>query len=1562
MSLLLLKCCIILIAVKFANLQEPFDIRWVSSECVDINGKPQMCYPPFTSVAADRKVTATNTCGERGRQKYCIHMSNSGMASRCQYCDARNPDESHPPEYMTDKNPNNWWQSETMADNKLLHFKDSVNLTIDLGTKFHVNYVYLQFKSPRPHAMVIHKRFDDSSEWTPWAYFSSNCYTYFGMAYSPRPVFNKPDELICYEEYSTLQPLYEGEVIFSVINGRPNYDKFFNDVDLQRWSTASQILIELKKMHTFGDERGAERDTLLTYYFAIQKLTVGGRCLCHGHGNECRKSSGPGQKERLVCVCDPAHHTSGDNCEQCQSGYHDRPWQPATPQNANPCLACNCNGNAHLCEFDPELYSRTGSGSRCIDCGNNTEGINCERCKSGYYPNPKQPTTCLPCSCDPVGTIDGQVECNAQGQCQCKPGIGGKSCDHCLEDHFGFNAGGCLPCNCSEGGSYENRPACDSQTGQCICKQNVAGKQCDKCKIGHYGLMSNDPLGCKPCLCSLHSSECKLDEEHLSKVAGRPGEIIELESLVKPDQTIINCPTNQKPCYACLHKDRQHIQVGCNGTTEGHLHCLCEEDPNQCPYCPSGWRTPQIDPRSEICTCPPQYIGKSCEFCADGHRRDPPGGLITDRCILCTCNNHATRCDPESGQCECQDNTGGLFCDRCADGYYGDAFAAINSSDACKPCPCPSEAKCEQVHWPDRSIKVVCKDCPDNRSGIRCERCAENFYGDPMKGIPCKPCDCSNNVDPREFGNCDGKTGECLKCLFGTSGKHCEQCLPGYRRNLKPMNTSDLSDLIPARGCSPCECNPIGTLANYGSQGIGVCNPETGQCPCKPGVGGVNCDKCFDGFYGFHTGQGCQPCDCNSVGAVQESCDDRTGQCECRPNVIGRQCDQCRPAYFNMTTSVGCQSCNCHIYGAESSQCDKNGQCICKPFAVGVNCEQCQENHYNLQAGCLPCPACYNLVQARVAKLWGMLESVFGPIKQGPSTTSLITRESTEKFDDKELFEEIKRLNDTIVKLYQDILGYEADNSIIDQKQFKNTLDNIANQIDMIDNELKQLANKPLTCLDNGYNRNMEQLQISINENIPRLLTDDAQNILDNLKRTIDLSEPDPILSKYANEANELTKELNQRSEQLQKQMNRITKLLANSTNKLTESKELIKTSKDTLQKNVKKSDEIEQNSILLSSRIEGLKDLMQKLRDQIYLTNTNIDRLPDIMTQLRQLDSVTITWNEAKQTSKQLQNRLFNIENELNNQLIQLQQINNQLIDTLNKQENEAKLIELKFNEINNLLERVMNAINMSWTMVDNGRIWLQKLEGFDEHIMNTKELLPNILKMEDELHRRLTDLATNVNDLHDQAKKELLAAQFLRNQTNEIEKLLNGIEKRITNDKFLLDKFYEKLTDLKTQHELQILPEIQKASQTVNGINDETMRIIEMADISHRSGSKLVEDINELLRRMKKLKEQLTESTKPGIGLISKPIITSEDATIRFIKLKDDFNKIQLNQRLILLKQLNHSRTIELFYLNKQINEFKLHYEHLQRIDSLLPSIEAGCFYTGKGIEGDQYERRNS
>lgn len=41
-----------------------------------------------------------------------------------------------------------------------------------------------------------------------------------------------------------------------------------------------------------------------------------------------------------------------------------------------------------------------------------------------------------------------------------------------------------------------------------------------------------------------------------------------------------------------------------------------------------------------------------------------------------------------------------------------------------------------------------------------------------------------------------------------------------------------------------CQCNP------YGSYG-GACDPATGQCSCKPGVGGLKCDRCEPGFWNF---------------------------------------------------------------------------------------------------------------------------------------------------------------------------------------------------------------------------------------------------------------------------------------------------------------------------------------------------------------------------------------------------------------------------------------------------------------------------------------------------------------------------------------------------------------------------------------------------------------------------------------------------------------------------------------------------------------------------------------
>lgn len=89
------------------------------------------------------------------------------------------------------------------------------------------------------------------------------------------------------------------------------------------------------------------------------------------------------------------------------------------------------------------MYQNTGSGSRCIGCGNNTQGANCEKCYTGYFPDPNMPTVCIPCTCNPIGTVGSQSMCNSEGYCECKPGVGGIRCDQCLDNYYGYGAAGC---------------------------------------------------------------------------------------------------------------------------------------------------------------------------------------------------------------------------------------------------------------------------------------------------------------------------------------------------------------------------------------------------------------------------------------------------------------------------------------------------------------------------------------------------------------------------------------------------------------------------------------------------------------------------------------------------------------------------------------------------------------------------------------------------------------------------------------------------------------------------------------------------------------------------------------------------------------------------------------------------------------------------------------------------------------------------------------------------------------------------------------------------------------
>ena len=65
--------------------------------------------------------------------------------------------------------------------------------------------------------------------------------------------------------------------------------------------------------------------------------------------------------------------------------------------------------------------------------------------------------------------------------------------------------------------------------------------------------------------------------------------------------------------------------------------------------------------------------------------------------------------------------------------------------------------------------------------GLSCDRCAENYFGNPMvPGGTCERCTCNRNIDYNVQGSCDAATGECLKCQYFTEGFNCERCKPGY--------------------------------------------------------------------------------------------------------------------------------------------------------------------------------------------------------------------------------------------------------------------------------------------------------------------------------------------------------------------------------------------------------------------------------------------------------------------------------------------------------------------------------------------------------------------------------------------------------------------------------------------------------------------------------------------------------------------------------------------------------------------------------------------------------------
>ncbi|CAH1775237.1 unnamed protein product [Owenia fusiformis] len=950
--------------------------------------------PTLLNLATNAEITVNATCGLEGPETYCKLVDHvrrrfpfnlaPESTAHCRICDNSTDSTAHPIGYAIDGS-NNWWQSPTLTQGRNYEW---ITITLDIKQIYQVAYIIVKAaNSPRPGNWILERSLD-GIEYKPWQYYAlsdSECWNAYGIKPTiGTPIFTKDDEVICTSYYSKLDPLENGEIFTSLINGRPG---IAGSTTLKEFTAARFIRLRLQRIRTLNadlmtivtsDPASIDPSVTRRYFYSIKDISIGGQCICFGHAEECPVDQRTGT---LRCRCE--HNTCGDSCEKCCPKFNQKPWQQGSAEDSFVCEECNCYGHSDECVYNATIAEEKRSinirgeyegGGVCLNCKHNTDGPNCETCKDGFYRPSRvplsSPDACAwRCNCPMEGSTGSCIKDDTRineglnpGDCICREGYAGKGCDRCAPGFRGFP--NCEPCPCNRAGSL-NFDTCD---GVCRCKANVYGEKCDKCLPGYFNLDASNPDGCTACFCFGITNVCTesdLQKDKEDKLSGwvvtdgfRDGYAIPRKTddyvyFTKDD--LVNTPVQNKSLFY-WHAPREYLGnklSSYGGDLTYKIHYTIDETfPNLTaladvdvilmggggeggPF-PPGAEGSSIWIGSGGCSFVEnhdhentvnlteskwQIIDPSTGFRTSGVLKEDFMGVLTNlRAMLILATYHTAQVESRLLSVEF---------DTTREAIDGDDSNRMTSAEIC--------------------------ECPPGYVGDSCESCAEGYRrieNRLFEGI-CEPCMCNNHSR-----SCDAYSGECSDCADHTTGKHCDECALGFYGDPTRGGNDD---------CLPCACPLFEQSNNFAEVCVLNVGPAAGDgdsytcIDCPDAYAGPHCEQCADGYFGdpLVIGDFCRPCECSGnvdLHAVG-NCDRESGQClKCIGNTEGFHCEKCVAGYFGTAYGLNCTECACNPHGSTDSVCDiEDGQCTCKPLFTGRDCGRCEDGFGNVEEGCLAC-------------------------------------------------------------------------------------------------------------------------------------------------------------------------------------------------------------------------------------------------------------------------------------------------------------------------------------------------------------------------------------------------------------------------------------------------------------------------------------------------------------------------------------------------------------------------------------------------------------------------------